>query len=186
VSTDCGKGGHYFFTVKDNQPILKQDIMTIWEAEPPSPPQVTRSNKRGGRVEQRRLWVSDILVGYSDWPYLAQVCRLERTVARKGETSRELAYAVTSLSPQEANPRQLLTLWRGHWGIENRVHWVRHVTLDEDRCQIRTGAAPQVMAALRNMTISLLRLAGKPNIAAALRRHAAHPSEALTLVGASR
>ena len=90
------------------------------------------------------------------WPYLAQVCRLERTVARKGETSRELAYAVTSLSPQEANPRQLLTLWRGHWGIENRVHWVRDVTLDEDRCQIRTGAAPQVMAALRNMTISLL------------------------------
>ena len=87
MPTDCGKGGHYFFTVKDNQPILKQDIMTIWEAEPPSPPQVTRSNKRGGRVEQRRLWVSDILVGYSAWPYLAQVCRLERTVARKPEST---------------------------------------------------------------------------------------------------
>ncbi len=166
--------------------MLKQDIMTIWEAESPSAPQATQTNKHGGRVEQRRLWVSDILVGYSDWPYLAQVCRLERTVVRKGETSRELAYAVTSLSPQEANPRQLLTLWRGHWGIENRVNWVRDVTLDEDRCQIRTGAAPQVMAALRNMTISLLRLAGKPNIAAALRRHAAHPSEALALVGACR
>jgi len=166
--------------------MLKQDIMTIWEAESSSAPQATQTNKHGGRVEQRRLWVSDILVGYSDWPYLAQVCRLERTVVRKGGTSRELAYAVTSLSPQEANPRQLLTLWRGHWGIENRVNWVRDVTLDEDRCQIRTGAAPQVMAALRNMTISLLRLAGKSNIAAALRRHAAHPSEALALVGACR
>ncbi len=124
-------------------------------------------------------------MGYSDWPYLAQGCQMERAVVRKGETSRELAYAVTSLSPQDANPRQLLALWRGHWGIENRVHWVRDVTLDEDRCQVRTRAAPQVMAALRNMTISLLRLAGKRNIAAALRRHASHPSEALSLVGAS-
>ncbi len=136
-------------------------------------------------MEVRRLWTSEALVGYSDWPYLAQGCQMERAVVRKGETSRELAYAVTSLSPQDANPRQLLALWRGHWGIENRVHWVRDVTLDEDRCQVRTRAAPQVMAALRNMTISLLRLAGKRNIAAALRRHASHPSEALSLVGAS-
>jgi predicted transposase YbfD/YdcC len=159
--------------------------MTIWEAEPLSPPQAVQTNKHGGRVEKRRLWVSSILAGYSDWPHLAQVCRLERTVIYKGETRQELAYSVTSLSAQEANPRQLLTLWRGHWGIENRVHWVRDVTMDEDRCQIRTRAAPQVMAALRNMTISLLRLAGKSNIAAAFRRHAAHPSEALALVGAS-
>jgi predicted transposase YbfD/YdcC len=170
--------------VKDNQPTLKQDILAIWEAEPGSPPQATQANKHGGRVEQRRLWVSDILVGYSDWPYLAQVCRLERSVTRKGRNTQEVAYAVTSLSSQQANPWQLLTLWRGHWGIENRVHWVRDVTFDEDRCQVRSGAAPQVMAALRNITISLLRLAGKPNIAAALRRHAAHPAEALALVGA--
>jgi hypothetical protein len=185
VPTDCGKGGHYFFTVKDNQPLLKQDIVTIWEVEPSTPPQAIQTNKHAGRVEKRRLWVSSILAGYSDWPHLAQVCRLERTVIYKREIRQELAYAVTSLSPQEANPRQLLALWRGHWGIENRVHWVRDVTMDEDRCQIRTRAAPQVMAALRNMTISLLRLAGKRNVAAAFRRHAAHPSEALALVGAS-
>ena len=122
MPADCGKGGHYLFAVKDNQPNLKQDIVTIWDAEPSSPPQATQTNKHGGRVEQRRLWVSDILVGYSDWPNLAQVCRLERTVARKGGTSRELAYAVTSLPPQEANPRQLFALWRRHWVIENRVH----------------------------------------------------------------
>lgn len=170
--------------MKDNQPILKQDIAAIWEAEPGSPPQAAQTNKHGGRVEKRRLWVSDILVDYSDWPYLAQVCRLERSVTRKGETTQEVAYAVTSLSSQQANPRQILTLWRGHWGIENRVHWVRDVTFDEDRCQVRSGAAPQVMAALRNITIGLLRLAGTPNIAAALRRHAAHPAEALALVGA--
>ena len=89
-----------------------------------------------------------------------------------------------SLSRRKASSERLLTLSRGHWGIENRTHWVRDVTFDEDRCQIRTGSAPQVMAALRNMTISLLRLARKPNIAAALRRNAAHPDEALALVGA--
>ena len=122
--------------------------------------------------------------GLQCWPHIAQTCRLERTVTRKGRTSREVSYAVTSLSSQQADPQQLLALWRGHWGIENRVHWVRDVTFDEDRCQVRIGAAPQVMAALRNLSISLLRLAGKANIAAALRRHASHPDEALALVGA--
>jgi hypothetical protein len=73
---------------------------------------------------------------------------------------------------------------RGHWGIENRLHWVRDVTFDEDRCQIRTGAAPQVMAALRNLVIGLFRLSGVRNIAAALRTHAWHAQRAITLVTA--
>ena len=130
------------------------------------------------------MWVSDLLVGYSDWPHLGQVCRLERIVRNQNSTRRELTYAVTSLPPQEATPDRLLTLWRGHWGIENRVHWVRDVTFDEDRSQVRTGSAPQIMAALRNLTISLFRLAGETNIAAALRRFAVHPSRPLALIGA--
>ena len=164
---------------------MKQDIAAIWKGECEAPPQAVQTGQHGGRVERRRLWASDLLVGYSDWPHLAQVCRLERTTFGKGGTRRELAYAVTSLPPKEASPTRLLNLWRGHWGIENRVHWVRDVTLDEDRSQVRTGAAPQIMAALRNMTISLLRLASEQNIAAALRRHAAQPSQPLALVGAS-
>ena len=146
--------------------------------------QAVRIDQHGGRVEQRGLWASDLLVDYSDWPHLAQVCRLERIVRSKNATRRELAYAVTSLSPQEADPERLLALWRGHWGIENRLHWVRDVTFDEDRSQIRTGSAPQIMAALRNLTISMIRLAGETNIAAALRRCAAHPSRPLALIGA--
>lgn len=169
--------------VKDNQAILKEEIATIWEAEPLGPPHAVQASKHGGRVEERRLWVSDLLVGYSDWPSLAQVCRLERTTIRKAKQRREVAYAVISLPLAEARPARLLALWRGHWGIENRLHWVRDVTFDEDRCQIRCGAAPQVMAALRNLTISLLRLAGAQNIAAALRRCAARPWEALALIG---
>ena len=179
-----GPRGHYFFAVKANQPTLLEDITAIWDEELEAA-QTVQVDQHGGRVEQRRLWTSDLLVGYSDWPHLAQVCRLERIVHHKRSTRRETAYAVTSLSPAAASPQRLLALWRGHWGIENRVHWVRDVTFDEDRSQVRTGSAPQVMAALRNLTISVMRLAGETNIAAALRRYAVHPSRPLTLIGAN-
>lgn len=171
--------------MKENQPTLLQDIAAVWEGGPLPPPQALQHGKHGNRQETRRLWVSDVLVGYSDWPHLAQVCRMERQVYVKGKITSEVAYAVTSLPPSAASPHRLLALWRGHWGIENRVHWVRDVTFDEDRSQVRTGAVPQVLAALRNLTISLLRLDHQPNIAAALRRHAAHPDEALALIGIS-
>ena len=179
---DCQKGGHYFFTVKDNQPTLKQDIAAIWESEPCSPPQTVQVNKHGDRVEERKLWVSDLIASYSDWPYQSQVCRLERTTTRNGKTRHEVAYAVTSLSARQCRPKRLLALWRGHWGIENRLHWVRDVTFDEDRCQIRSGSAPQVMAAVRNTVIGLLRLAGNNRIAEALRRCAARPFDAIRLL----
>ena len=129
--------------------------------------------------------MSDLLAGCSDWPHLAQVCRVERIVHRKGETRREVAYAVTSLDAGEADPDRLLELCRGHWGFANRVFWVRDVTMDEDRCQVRSGSAPQVMAGLRNLVISLLRMEKVPNIAAALRRCATKPSHTLSLIGAS-
>ncbi len=130
------------------------------------------------------MWAADRLVGYNDWPHLGQVCRLERSVCNQNSTRRELADAVTSWPPQEASPERLLALWRGHWGIENRVHWVRDVTFEEDRSQVRVGTAPQIMAARRNLTISVIRLAGETNIAAALRRYAVHPSRPLALIGA--
>lgn len=169
--------------MKENQPTLRQDIADLWDLGPLPPPQAVQAGRHGDRWEERRLWASDLLVGYSDWPHLAQVCRLERVVARRGKTSQEVAYAVTSLGPNHASPKRLLTLWRGHWGIENRLHWVRDVTFDEDRCQVRSGAAPQVLAALRNTVIGLIRLAGRRNIAATQRRYAAHPREALALAG---
>ena len=176
--------------MKGNQPTLQQDITAIWDGEPAAAPQGLQTNQHGGRVEQRRLWVSDLVVGYSDWPHLAQVCKMERIVRKKNATRREVAYAVISLPPEAAGPDRLLALWRGHWGIENRVHWVRDVTFDEDRShdedrsQVRTGSAPQIMAALRNVAINVMRLAGETNIAAALRRCAVHPSRPLALIGA--
>lgn len=156
----------------------------VWDLATVSPAQAVQFNKHGGRVEQRSLWASQVLVGYSDWPHLAQVCRLEPVITRKGQSRPQVAYAVTSLPAAAASPKWLLTLWRGHWGIENRLHWVRDVTFDEDRCQIRSGAPPQVMAALRNLVISLSRLAGHTSIAAALRHYAAHPIRSLQLSAA--
>ena len=93
--------------------------------------------------------------------------------------------AVTRLPARRAAPERLLALWRGHWSIENRLYWVRDVTFDEDRCPVRSGAGPQVLAALRKTAIGALRRAGHANIAAALRSYAARPHAALALLGLS-
>jgi hypothetical protein len=90
---------------------------------------------------------------------------------------------VTSLTPERADAARLLAVVRGHWSIENRSHWVRDVTFDEDRSQVRCGNIPQVMAALRNTVIGLMRWAGYTNMAAACRRFAAQPTAALHLIG---
>jgi len=116
------------------------------------------------------------LNGYVDFPHAAQVFCLQRQVCElaTGALRRETVYGITSLLPAQASPAQLLALVRAHWTIENRLHWVRDVTFDEDRSQIRRGAGPQVMATLRNLAISLLRLAGAPLIAPALRQAGWH------------
>jgi len=138
--------------------------------------------QRGDRYEVRELTASTALNEWADWPHLAQVARLVTQVTKRAVVTQETHYLITSLAPDVANPQRLLTLLRGHWEIENRLHWVRDVTFDEDRCQVRTGAAPQVMAALRNTAIALLRCLGATNIAAALRTYAGHPDRALALV----
>jgi hypothetical protein len=183
---DQGKGGHWLFRLKGNQPELQAGVALLFE-NPVSPPTVVRQrNRHGDRLEVRELALSTELNEWTDWPELAQVGRLTYLRRRKGETSVETSYIITSLSPQQATPAQLLALVRGHWGIENRLHWVRDVTFDEDRCQIRTGAAPQVVAALRNLVIGLLRFCQARNIAAALRTLAGSPRRALTLATSHR
>jgi len=94
-----GAGGEYLFVVKDNQPTLREDIATLFADPPVEPAVVVQHNRRGGRQEVRRLEASTALSEYSDWPHLAQLCRIEREVTRKGETTREVAYVVSSLCP---------------------------------------------------------------------------------------
>jgi predicted transposase YbfD/YdcC len=187
AQTIVDKGGDYVMIVKENQPRLRADIELVFTLPPVGDRQDTaRTIDLGhGRIEQRNLTTSEALVGYSDWPGLAQVFELGRHVMiqNTGEERVEVVYGVTSLSPERATPGRLLALVRGQWHIENKSHWVRDVTFDEDRSQVRCGSIPQVMAALRNTTIGLLRWAGHTNIAAACRRLAAQPVQALALIG---
>jgi predicted transposase YbfD/YdcC len=185
-------GGDYLLVVKQNQPNLLRDIQDLFFTADSAPnlladtiQTITEVRVHGGRVEERVLQASTALCGYSEWPGIQQVLRLKRSVTNKrtGHTSCEVAYAVTSLPPQRATPQQLLRAWREHWTIENRLHWVRDVTFDEDRQQLRKGCAHQVLAALRNTAIGLLRLMGESNIARACRRYAAQPFLALRAVG---
>jgi predicted transposase YbfD/YdcC len=187
AQTIVAKGGDYVMIVKENQPQLRADIALVCTLPPIGDRQDTvRTVDIGhGRIEPRQVTTSEALVGYSDWPGLAQVFELGRHVCiqKTGEERVEVVYGVTSLSPARATPGRLLALVRGQWQIENQSHWVRDVTFDEDRSQVRCGNLPQVMAALRNTTIGLLRWAGHTNIAAACRRLAAQPVQALALIG---
>lgn len=113
-------------------------------------------DKGHGRLESRHITISREVVPSLDWPGAAQVCRIERTRESKGKISREIDYAITSLSRGRAGPGALLALDRDHWSIENRLHWRRDVTLQEDASRLRSGAAPQAMAALRNAMLRLV------------------------------
>jgi predicted transposase YbfD/YdcC len=110
----------------------------------------------------------------------AQVAQLRRTVTEKGKKTVEVVYLITS--DRDASPATLAAWVRGHWQIENKLHWVRDVTYQEDKSLVRTGNAPRVMATLRSLAISLLRLDGHSNIAAANRHHARDPQRTLTLL----
>jgi hypothetical protein len=114
---------------------------------------------------------------------MLRIFERERRFKKSGLLQRERVYAMTSLSTSQAGPTRLLALLRGHWCIENKSHYVRDVTLGEDRSQVRTGNLPQVLAALRNASLNLVRLTGHKNVAAALRFFAARPTQALKLIG---
>jgi predicted transposase YbfD/YdcC len=181
-------GGDYVMIVKGNQPQLQHDIRLVFQEPTALAKTMTACDTMDhghGRLEERRLTASTALVEYSDWPGLAQVFQVERrvTVKQSGAQRAEAVYGVTSLSPERARPERLLRLVRQHWQIENQVHWVRDVTFDEDRSQVRCGSIPQVMAAFRNTAIGLMHWAGETNIAAACRRFAAQPWLALALIG---
>ena len=109
---------------------------------------------------------------HAGWPGLNRFLRLTRETTVDGETTRTVSYAITSLTPHQADAAVLLQMWRDRWAIENRTFWVRDVVLGEDHCRIRTGRAPENMSILKNAVINYLRARKVPNIAAALRENA--------------
>lgn len=139
--------------------------------------------KGHGRRERRTLTATTALNGYLDWPGVGQVGRIESVVERDGRRTEEIRYFITSVPRAMAGAAGLLSWSRGHWTIENRSHYVRDVSLGEDASRIRKGSGPQVMAALRNLAIGLLRSTGAENIAAVMRRNAARVGELFTKLG---
>jgi hypothetical protein len=147
-----------------------------------------------GRVERRELWaladpvwnrqVGELGAVGQPWPHVQQLWRLtrRRTDPRTGETSVEVTLGISSLPPARADAERHLSMIRSYWGIENRLHHVRDVTMGEDASQVRTDAAPQVVAGLRNVTLALLRRSGVSNIAERLRTFAGRPAAAVALV----
>ncbi len=185
------RDGHYLMIVKRNQRRLWEDLDLLFRI--PAIPadqevwdHIRRVTKGHGRIETRSLDCGTGLVDVLDWPDVAQVVRrtCERLVVKSGKRSVEVSYGMTSLAPTDVGAPQLETLWRGHWTIENRKHYVRDVTLGEDHNQMHSGNAPRVLATLRSALIDLWRYHGWSNIADAVRDGAASVQRTLTLIGA--
>jgi predicted transposase YbfD/YdcC len=186
-------GGDYVWTVKDNQPQLRRDIEQLFAPEACLPgtspvitdnPSVQTVEKNRGRIETRCLTTCSLLTDSSDWPYLQQVFKLERrrVMGVTGEIQTEIVYGVTSLTAQAASPQRLLELNRGHWGIENGLHYRRDVTLREDAGRTKFKRFGQVIASLNNLIIGLTIGRGWTNLAQARRYYEAHPDLALKLL----
>lgn len=183
VVRDCSASS--VLTVKANQPTLYADLATYF-----SDPQTLLApferdctvDRRRGRIETRTIEVSAGMNTYlaPTWPLVRQVARLTRTVTvrKTGKTTHEVVSLITDLSAIQASPRRLLDLVRGHGSIENGLHYVRDVSFGEDRSRIRTGSAPQILAALRHLAITLIPRSGSSQIAVTRRHFASHPGQA--------
>lgn len=152
---------------------------------PPPPEQLQASSldKGHGRIEKRTIRLTSILTKHQDWQGLKQGFKLTRERTEQGKTTVEVVHGITSLSRERADARKMLQLTRGHWGIENGLHYRRDVTMGEDQSRIRRGGAPQVMAALRNSVSHLLQDMAAPSLASALRTMSNCFSKALDLLG---
>jgi predicted transposase YbfD/YdcC len=181
--------GDYLWTVKENEATLHQDIEVLFQphrkragtSAPPMDFRRARTVEKGhGRLDTRSIVVSSLLADYSDWPGLAQVFKLERQRTNVlGETQTQVHYGITSLPAHLADPKRLLELARGHWGIENGLHYRRDVTLHEDLAQLRMGHAPEMLAVLNNIVLGLFAKQGETNVAHARREFAYHFDRAL-------
>jgi len=186
-------GADYVWIAKENQPALRRDILQLFQPEtclPGTSPVITdlgtaaTIDKGHGRIETRRLTASSLLAESSDWPHLAQVFQLERTLTdrKTGERHTEVVYGLTSLAAAVASPQRLLALVRGQWGIESQLHWRRDVLFHEDHTRTRSPLFGQAIACLNNLILGLAWRLGWRNLAQARRYFDAHPDQALRAV----
>lgn len=173
-----GRGADHVMTVKANMPGLYRRLKKLPWAQVPAVSTVTTG--RGRRIRRTiKVASAPAWIGFTG---AAQVAQLRRAVTRGGKKTVEVVYLVTSADGRATDPATLASWVRGHWHIENRPHWVRDVTYQEDKPLVRTENTPRVMATLRSLAIRPLRLDGHDSIAAANRHHARDPQRAVTLL----
>lgn len=177
----AARGAHLMVTVKGNQPTLHARLKALPWAKVPVGDR--RRDKGHGRRETRTVKVlTDLTPGGLGFPHAEQAIRITRTRTVKAKTSHETAYLLVSLPADHAQPDQLQDWARLEWHIENRLHWIRDVTLGEDAHQARTGNGPAVAAVLRNTAIGFHRSNGETNIARATRRANRRPHDLINTV----
>jgi len=178
--TVLAQGGDYLWFVKDNQPALHEDVQRFFQEvehapgwrTPPLPQAIAIDNhKQSGRVETRRLTAIPDEHNYVQWPGLNTVFRLERHVTnpQKGEARSQVVFGITSLAFTPGLADDLLHWTREHWGIENRLHYRRDVTLREDATRMKRPHQAQVVATINNFVIALTNYLGFSNLASARR-----------------
>ena len=174
------RGGHYLLTPLGNQKTLRKTLKALPWKNVPSTSWIDTSH---GRRVRRTVKALDV-PKWVDFPAAAQVVQLRRTRTIKSRKHVEVVYLICSLPMTDAQPEVVAAWIQGHWGIENRLHWVRDVVFDEDRHQLRTGNGPQVMATLRNLAISLIRLfhGTGTSIASTTRSLSRQPKRAIRLL----
>jgi predicted transposase YbfD/YdcC len=186
-------GGDYLFPVKDNHPKMLETIADVFMPASVSPghsptllPETyaqTVDHARG-RTEYRYLTASSQLNDYLDWPYLGQVFRLQRVVHshQTGKITYEVLFGITSQTTDHVSPDTLLHQIRQHWHIENRLHYVRDVTFQEDACTLRHTKRQRLLASLNNLVIGLVRQTDFRYLPEARRYFSANYHEALQLL----
>lgn len=162
---------HYHFTVKGNQPTLLQDIQLYFQNRK-EPDYIDCAPPDHGRIEIRKIWTTNELNGYLNFPHVGQAFVIERhcTDKKTGECSSELAYGITSRSPEQADPQRILDTNRGHWSIENSCHYILDWNYDEDRSRIRTGYGPENITRLRRFAIGVIKSKGVRSVAQKMRQ----------------
>jgi predicted transposase YbfD/YdcC len=186
--------GDYIWFVKDNQSrtrwaiekLFVHEVCNLRQGAPLSKEvqRISKVAKGHGRIETRTIYVSTLLNDYLDWPYVAQVFRLERTrwYNRYQGKTREIVYGLTSLNQDRTSPGRLLKVIRKYWGIENGLHYRRDVTFHEDATRLTVGQAGRNMAILNNLVLGLCLFQRLSNVAKARRYFCARPDKALELI----
>ncbi len=162
---------HYHFTVKGNQATLLEDIKLYFQ-DRQEPDFITFDPPEHGRIETRKIWTTTELNAYLKFPHVQQCFLIERESVEKkrGKTSHDIAYGITSRPPQQADPQKLLDINRGHWCIENSCHYILDWNFDEDRSRIRTGYGPENISRLRRFAIGIIKSKGARSVAQKMRQ----------------